>query len=53
MTTTGHPAHMTDLSNGNGAAWTTGPDATAHFTVTVSRRRNGALRIAVRRTVQL
>jgi hypothetical protein len=35
------------------AAWTTGPDAAAHFTVDVARRRDGSLRIRIRRTVAL
>jgi hypothetical protein len=42
-----------DLSNGSMAAWTTGPDATAHFTVAVARRRDGSLRIRIRRDVAL
>lgn len=54
---TGHrrpPAlSLIDLSSGSMAAWTTGPDAAAHFTVAVARRRDGSLRIRISRTVEL
>lgn len=36
---------VVDLSNGNGAAWTTGPDASCHFRVRTIREEDGTFRV--------